>query len=33
MNNKDIDYADIFDNLDDYEYNYCYINRKVELII
>jgi len=33
MNNKDIDYADIIDNLDDYEYNYCYINRKVELII
>lgn len=26
--NKDIDYEDIYDNIDDYEYPYNYINRE-----
>ena len=29
MKSNDIDYEDIYDNIDDYEYPYNHINRKV----
>ena len=31
MKNNNIDYEDIYDNIDDYEYPYNHINRGVEI--